>query len=195
VCPVFGGGGGLFSGHGKGGCCNDPCANNCNDNCRPARTRKVWVHCPEYRECPVTVCKKVCVTEAVKCKVNVCKPVWREEKVKVCTYQCVEEKQVVKVTEYETRQVPCKGTRTVRVCVPYEEVVNCCKWVRREVAPKCAPVCAPACPQPAACPTTTNNCCDPCARTGFFSGLRDRFANRGCHSRTRDCCRQTTCCH
>jgi hypothetical protein len=147
------------------------------------RTRKVWVSCPEYRECPVTVCKKVCVTEAVKVKVPVCKVTWKEEKVKVCTYQCVEEKKVVKCVEYVTQKVPCKATRTVRVCVPYEEVVNCCKWVRREVAP--------------ACPTTTS-CNDNCCRQGFFSGLRDRFARNNCCNDscrpTRDCCRTTSCC-
>ena len=195
VQPIFGGfggGGGLFGGHGHrghcGNACADPCATNnaCNDACRPTRTRKVWVSCPEYRECPVTVCKKVCVTEAVKCKVAVCRNEWREEKVKVCTYQCVTEQRTVKVTEYETRKVACKATRTVRVCVPYEETVNCCKWVRREVA------------QPAAaCPTTdcNNACNDNCCRSGLFSRLRDRAAcHTRCHSRSRDCCRTTSCC-
>jgi hypothetical protein len=182
VQPLFGGHGGLFSGHGHG--CNSGCNTGCNDRCAdPCRTRtkKVWVHCPEYRECPVTVCKKVCVTEAVKCKVAVCRNVWKEEKVKVCTYQCVEEKRVVKCTEYETRKVACKATRTVRVCVPCEETVNCCKWVRREVACQpCTTSCAPAC---------NTNCC----RSGLFSRLHDRHACRD-HCNTRDCCRTTSCC-
>jgi len=76
-CPLFGGhgggGGGLFGGHHGNNCCSDACNNSCNNNCRPVKTKKVWVHCPEYRECPVTVCKKVCYTECVKCKVPVCK--------------------------------------------------------------------------------------------------------------------------
>jgi hypothetical protein len=193
VQPLFGhggGGGGLFSGRGHGhhgNGCNDPCANNngCNDVCRPTRTKQVWVHCPEYRECPVTVCKKVCYTECVPCKVAVCKNVWREEKVKVCTYQCVTEQRVVKCTEWETRRVPCKATRTVRVCVPCEEMVNVCRMVRREVAPAPAAPCAQPC---------TNACNDTC-RPGLFSRFhnRDRGCNDGCgnggHHGGRDCCR------
>jgi hypothetical protein len=193
VEPLFGGnGGGLFGGHGHGGsgCCNDPCGNSCNTECcRPARTRKVWVHCPEYKECPVTVCKKVCYTVPTTCKVAVCQNVWKEEKVKVCTYSCVEEKQTVKYTCYETRQVKCQGTRTVRVCVPCESTVTCCRWVRKEVAPACAPTC-------------DNACNTSCGRTGIFSHLRDRFnsgccdsgCNSGCNSgcssgHSRNCCR------
>jgi hypothetical protein len=180
VCPVFGGGnGGLFGGHGHHGGCNSGCGdscgnnNNCCETCRPTRTHQHWVHCPEYRECPVTVCKKVCVTECVKCKVPVCRTTWKEEKVKVCTYQCVEEKRVEKYTCYETRQVACKATRTVRVCVPCEETVNCCRWVQKTV---CRQVpCAPA------CNTSCNNCCE---RGGFFQGLHDRLHNR-------DCCRDS----
>jgi hypothetical protein len=170
VCPVFGGGGGLFSGHGKGGCCNDPCANNCNDNCRPARTRKVWVHCPEYRECPVTVCKKVCYTEAVKCKVCVTRNEYKEQKVKVCTYQCVTENRVVKETCWETRKVPCKATRTVRVCVPCEETVTCCRMVPKTVTRQVP--CAPAC---------SNDCCES-RFGGLFRNLGGRLRSNG------DCC-------
>src|ERR1019366_9050084 len=100
VPALFSGFGGLFSGHGHScgsscGSCDTGCSTGCNDACStPCKTRTVkhWVHCPEYKECPVTVCKKVCVTECVPCKVAVCKNEWREEKVKVCTYQCVEEK-------------------------------------------------------------------------------------------------------
>lgn len=194
VQPLLGGfGGGLFGGHGghgHGNCgdaCSTSCNNACNDACRPTRTRKVWVHCPEYRECPVTVCKKVCVTEAVKCKVAVCKNEWREEKVKVCTYQCVTENQTVKYTCYETRKVACKATRTVRVCVPCEETVNCTKWVRRECAPACAPAtnaCSNACNN--AC--SSNACCD---RGNFLHGLRDRASCFGHSLRNRNCCRET----
>jgi hypothetical protein len=180
--PLFGGHGhgcGLFGGHGHGKSCGDACNTNaCQDTCRPTRTHKVWVHCPEYRECPVTVCKKVCVTENVTCKVAVCQNVWKEEKCKVCTYQCVTENRTVKYTCYETRQVACKATRTVRVCVPCEETVNCTKWVRREVAPTAAPA-AQAC-------TTSNACCE---RQGLLSRLHDRMACHGHGHRNRDCCR------
>lgn len=180
--------GSLFGG------CGDPCkaSKGCDDSCRPARTRKVWVHCPEYKECPVTVCKKVCVTEDVKCKVAVCKKVWKEEQVKVCTIQCVKKERVEKYTVCETKKVPCKGTRTVRVCTPYEQTVTCCKWVKKETT-KQVP-----------CAKSSNNCCE---RAGLLSRLRDRVCNdscnkscdRGCREarepRTRNCCRPaSTCC-
>jgi hypothetical protein len=189
VQPLFGGmgGGGLFSGHGHGGCgnsCNTGCNDSCNNACRPTRTKQCWVHCPEYRECPVTVCKKVCVNECVPCKVAVCRNVWKEEKVKVCTYQCVTEQRVVKCTEYQTRQVPCTATRTVRVCVPCQETVNCCRWVQRPVA--AAPCAAP-------CNNACNNACTDNCRPGLFSRLHNRNScNTGCNTgctTTRDCCR------
>ena len=197
VAALFGGnGGGLFGGHGHGhhGCgdacgtkgCSGACSTSCNDSCARTRTKKVWVNCPEYRECPTTVCKKVCVTECVKCKVAVCKNVMREEKCKVCTYQCVQENRVEKYTVNEQRKVACKATRTVRVCVPYEETVNSCKMVQRTVARQ-VPV--------APCASTSNcgssNSCgnDCCERSGIFSGLRDRLRRNG------DCCRPaSTCC-
>jgi hypothetical protein len=177
VTPLFSGG--LFSGH---GCCSSGCGDACN-TCAPActKTRKVWVHCPEYRECPVTVCKKVCYTECVPCKVAVCKNVWTEEKCKVCKYTCVTEKCIKKVTCYEHRKVKCQVCRTVRVCVPHEECVTCCKWVRREVTRQvpCAPACTDAC---------STSCCP---REGLFSRLRNRC---GCEH-SRDCCRSSGCCN
>jgi hypothetical protein len=179
VQPLFGGGGGgLFSGHGHGCCSNscDPCANSCAPAC--TRTKKCWVHCPEYRECPVTVCKKVPYCEQVHCKVAVCKNEWREEKVKVCKMQCVTENVTRNVTCYETRQVACKATRTVRVCVPHEETVTCCKMVPRTVCRQvpCAPACAPA------CPTSCNDCCE---RAGLLSRIRERHSH--------DCGRSSCC--
>jgi hypothetical protein len=190
VANLFGGG--LFSGHGSHGCCDTGCKKSCGDpckdSCRPTRTRKVWVHCPEYRECPVTVCKKVCVTEAVKCKVAVCKQEWKTEKVKVCTYQCVEEKRVEKYTCWETRKVACKGTRTVRVCTPYEETVTCCRMVPKTVT-KQVP-CRTACTN--ACPPRRDRCCESrtacCPREGFGTRLRNKLR---CNS---DCGRSTSCC-
>jgi hypothetical protein len=116
---------GLFGGHNN--CC-DPCANSC---CQ-TRTHRVWVHCPEYCETPYTVCKRVCVQVPTTCKVAVCKQVWTECPVQVCTYQCVTEQRVEKYTCMVTRQVPCTYTKTVRVCVPYEETVTCCRMVQRQ---------------------------------------------------------------
>jgi hypothetical protein len=191
VTPLFSG---LFSGHGHSCCssgcstgCSDGCSSSCAPSCAPTRTRKVWVHCPEYKECPVTVCKKVCVTVPTTCKVAVCKNEWREEKVKVCKFQCVEEKCVKKVTCYERRQVACKATRTVRVCVPHEETVTCCKMVPRTVTRQvpCAPACNNAC--------TTNSCGsgECCERQGLLSRLRERRSH--CHESSRDCCRPACC--
>ena len=187
---TFGGGsgGGLFGGHGHGccekSCSKDPCgkASACNDSC--GRTRKVWVSCPEYKCCPTTVCKKKCVTEAVKCKVAVCKHTWKEEKVKVCKMTCVEEKKVVKCTVWETKKVACKAERTVRKCVPYTETVNCCKWVQKTVTRQ-----VPC--NNASSSSASNACCD-------RASLRDRLRrcndactpDRGCrHHRERDCCK------
>jgi hypothetical protein len=182
VTPLFGGGSGLFSGHGHS-CCSSGCSTGCSDACAPAcKTRKVWVHCPEYRECPVTVCKKVCVTECVKCKVAVCKNVWTEEKCKVCKFQCVTEKCVKKVTTYEHRKVKCQVCHTVRVCVPHEETVTCCKLVPKTVTRQvpCAPACTNAC---------SNSCCP---REGLLSRLKDRFGSCGC-GHSRDCSRPACC--
>jgi hypothetical protein len=191
VPALFSGfGGGLFSGHGSacGSSCGNSCNTGCNDACSsnacstPCKTRTVkhWVHCPEYKECPVTVCKKVAVCEAVKCKVAVCKNVWVEEKVKVCTYQCVTEQQKVKHTVYVKKSVPCTATRTVRVCVPYEETVTACKLVPKTVTRQVACAPAPACGNSSSC-----NSCNSCESEGLFSRLRDRLRHNG------DCCRES----
>jgi hypothetical protein len=190
ACQLFSGG--LFSGHGHGrGCndsCNDSCRNghrdDCRDDCRPARTRKVWVYCPQYECCPVKVCKRVCVEECVKCRVPVCRNEWREQRVKVCTYQCVPEQRTEKYCEYTTRQVPCKVTRQVRVCVPREETVTCTRMVPRTVTREVA------CPAPARhaeCrPARHADCNDSCRR-----GCGDRghgwFRNNGGCCRSNDC--------
>jgi len=180
-----------FGGHGHKSNSCDPCADQCATKCPRMKTKKVWVNCPEYRECPVTVCKKVCYTECVKCKVAVCRPEWREEKCKVCTYQCVTENRVEKCTVYVSRQVPSKATRTVRVCVPYEECVTCCKMVPRTVTRQvadysCANTCTSTC-NTSCCETTT--CCS--------APKHSRFGGR-CHGHKRsnsDCCRPTSCCN
>ena len=178
--------GGLFGGHGHNhGGCADSCNNACNNNCGHARTHKVWVYCPQYECCPTKVCKKVCVEEKVKCKVPVCKTEWKEEKVKVCTYECKEEKRTEKYTECETRKVPCKVTRTVRVCVPHEETVTCTRMVRREV---CREVpCAPA---------AHTRCHDSC-RQSLCDRLHDslgRMHGNGCRHRD-SCDHRDSCCH
>jgi len=167
--------GGLFSGgHGhKGNGCNDCC----NDSCRPTRTRKVWVHCPEYRECPYTVCKKVCYTVCVPCKVPVCRTEWREERVKVCTYQCVTENRVEKCTVYVTRRVPCKATRTVRVCVPCEEMVTCCRMVPRTVTRQVADT---------TCDTGCQTSC--CSSGNWFGRMRHNRCNSDCNRGCGSCC-------
>ncbi len=119
-----------FRGHGHhGGDCCDPCAQPCQEY--RVRTHKHWVHCPEYCEQPYTVCKKVCVQVPTVCKVAVCRQVWEDVTCQVCTYQCVTEQRTEKYTVNVVRQVPCKATRTVRVCVPYEETVTCCRMVQR----------------------------------------------------------------
>jgi len=193
VCPLFGGGGGLFSGHGHGcGSSCGGCDTGCNDSCRPTRTRKVWVSCPEYQECPVTVCKKVAYCVPTTCKVAVCRNEWREEKVKVCTYQCVTEQCTKKVTCWETRQVAYKACRTVRVCVPCTETVTCCKLVPRTV---CRQVpCAPACNTTSCGSSCGNSCGNDCCNTGghFGGRLRGAFSGFGC-GHSRDCSRPTCC--
>ncbi len=197
---IGGGLGGLLGGHGHnhGSACADPCktacpdtakSNSCPTACR-THTVKHWVCCPEYRDCPVTVCKKVCVTEAVKCKVAVCKQECREEKVKVCTYQCVTENVVQKYTAYETKKVTTKATRTVRVCVPYEETVTCYRLVPRAVTPPATTACSPTANCREACGTNTN-----CCRENRLASLLNRVRcvgdnlrhNAGCGHRTSSC--------
>jgi len=139
--------------------CN-PCA------CPHTVSKKCWVSCPEYVSCPVTKCQKVCVQKPVVCKVNVCKPVWKEEQVQVCSYRCVEKKVTQKYNVTETRKVPCKVTRTVRVCVPYEETVTCCRMVPRVVERQVAECCE-------------TTCCSPC---------RSCCRSRGGLCHRRNCC-------
>jgi hypothetical protein len=152
----------FFGGH-KSDCC-DPCATSCGT----VRTHRVWVHCPEYCETPHTVCKKVCTMVPTTCKVKVCRQVSETVPVQVCTYQCVNEQRVEKYTVMVPRQVPCQVTRTVRVCVPYETTVTCCRMVQRcrtvEVA------CAPAC---------TTSCCDTCGHSRRF--FRGHGSSCGCN--------------
>ncbi|MCI0642416.1 MAG: hypothetical protein L0Y72_02620 [Gemmataceae bacterium] len=116
--------------------CFHRCCDSCDhSNCgrRPETrtvTRRCWVHCPEYRDCPTTVCKRVCVETPVKVKVPVTKQVWSEVQVQVCQ-QFQEEKRVEKVTVCVPKQEKYKAVRTVRVCVPYETEVTMTRMVQR----------------------------------------------------------------
>ena len=150
--------------------CCDPCDPCCKEPEHRTTTRKKWVHCPEYVECPVTVCKKVCYQVPVTCKVAVCKQVWTEETCKVCTWNCVTENRVEKYTVCVARQVACKVTRTVRVCVPHEEEVTCTRMVARTVTREV--------PAGDCCATS---CCDPCGKPkhSFFSRFK-RNNDCGC---------------
>ncbi len=178
ACGLFGGGL-LGGGHGHNNCC-DPCANSC---CVPTRMKKVWVNCPEYRECPVTVCKKVCTMVPTTCKVACCTPCWTDVTCQVCTYKCVTKQVVQKYTCYETRSVPCTATRTVRCCVPYEVDVCCTRWVTRQVCKQvpCAPACETSC-----CTSSCNDCCTTsCCKPKLFGG--GLFSGLGG-------CRHNSCC-
>lgn len=162
-------------------CCSnpcDPCAPQC---CTKTRTKKRWVHCPEYQYCPQTVCKKVCVNVPTVCKVPVCKQVWEECDVNVCRHDRVETKRTVKYTVCVAKQVSCKATRTVRVCVPCEEEVTCTRMVARTVertvpADTCAPACGSSC---------SSSCCEPCHTSCCGSGKSRGSRLRG-HGH---CCR------
>jgi hypothetical protein len=171
----------LFGGH-KNNCC-DPCGSCCT----PMKMKKVWVNCPEYRECPVTVCRKVCTMVPTTCKVCVRTPCWSEVQCQVCTYQCVPRQVCQKYTCYETRQVPCTATRMVRVCVPYETTVCCTRWVTKQVCRQ-VPCCENTCCNTTStccnntCNTGCNTCCNTCCTTSCCKPKR-------CHkSRCNSCC-------
>jgi len=183
ACGLFSGGGLFGGGHGHNNCC-DPCGSSC----QPMRMKKVWVNCPEYRECPVTVCRKVCTMVPTTCKVACCTPVWSEVTCQVCTYKCVTRQVTQNYTCYETRSVPCTATRTVSVCVPYTVNVCCTRWVTRQVTRQvpCAPACETTC-----CNTTSSccntSCCDSCCTSRchkpLFGGFGGRLRGNSC------CCR------
>jgi hypothetical protein len=151
--------------------------NSCDPCCQPCpktRTHRVWVHCPVYECCPVTVCRKVCEKVPYTVCVPVCKTVMTQQQVQVCSYKCVEERRVEKYTCNVMRQVPCKATRTVRVCVPCEETVTCCRMVQRCVTRQVP--CEPCC---------TTTCCTPCCDTDCCSSRHHR---RGHGHRSNGCC-------
>jgi hypothetical protein len=148
--------------------CCDPCDPCCSKQPETRTvTRKKWVCCPEYQECPVTVCKKVPYQVPTTCRVPVCRQVWSECQVNVCTYQCIPETRVEKYTVCVAHKVPCKYTRTVRVCVPHEEEVTCTRMVARTVTRE-VPV--------NACETT---CCSSGGARGLFTRFH-RSSDCGC---------------
>jgi hypothetical protein len=170
-----GGGGGLFGGHGhrnRGGDCCEPCP-PCPP---PTRTVKVWVPCRVTEQVPVTCCKKVCTMVPTTCRVTVNRTEWREQTCQVCTYQCVTENRVEKYTVCVTRQIPCQGTRTVRVCVPCQETYQACRMVSRCVARQIADTCCSS-PCNDCCPT---DCCGSGRGHGLFGGkFGGLFGGRG----------------
>jgi hypothetical protein len=175
----------LFShvGHGCGKGCGDPCG-GCETSCAPCpRTKRVWVHCPEYEDCcetkmvkccesypvckQVTVCRPKCVTET--CPVTVCKrvPVTKQVQCTVC--KCVPQCHQETYTCCVPKCVPYQACRKVCVCVPCTETVTCCRMVCKQVAKEvCEAPCAPTC-----CET---QCCKRWDFGGHFRGL----FNKGC---------------
>jgi len=158
---------------------------HCGSCCEPVKCcrevcRKVWVRCPEYECCPVTVCKKVKVCETVVCKVAVCKTVCEDVQVQVCVTKCVPECRTETFCVNVCRQVPCTGTRTVRVCVPYEETVTCTRMVQRQVCREVADNCGNGC---GSCDSGCNSCGHGHRVGGLFQGLF------GGHRSNGDCCR------
>ncbi len=151
--------------------CCDPCSPCCKEPETRTVSHKKWVSCPEYKECPVTVCKKVCVQTPVTCKVAVCKKVWCEQTVKVCSYQCVTENRVEKYTVCVEHKVPCKVNRTVRVCVPHEEEVTCTRMVNRCVNREVPVSTCNTCGTAANSCNTCNTCNDGCGKEkhSFFA--------------------------
>lgn len=147
--------------------CKDDCE---GDHCQRTRTKKVWVHCPVYVDCPVTKCVKVCTLKPVVKQVKVCHMVCKEVQVTVCRHRCVTEQVPETVMIRQVHRVPCKAVRYERVCIPYEETVWCTRLVprMREVEVEEAVGCCTPCCRP----------CEPCCP-------------RACHGlrfRQHDCC-------
>jgi len=122
------------------GCC-DPCA--C---CQCCEYKQVWCPCMVCETCPVTCCKKVCVT--TPCQVKVCcyQNVQKTVQVPVCHTRCVQEMKTVTCNVCVNRMVPTQCTRTVCHCVPVQEMVTVC-------------VCVPKCVQKT---IPVSSCCAPC---------------------------------
>jgi hypothetical protein len=165
----------------------DPC-NPCGNSCTPTRTKRVWVHCPEYqdccetkmvkswecvpRTCQVTVCKPQCVTETVQ--VNVCKCVAQCRQVQCTVNKCVAQTCQETYTCCVPKCVAYQATRKVAHCVPCTENVTCCRMVCRQVAKTVAD-----------CNPCETSCCETkcCKSFDFGSKLRGMFSKGcGCNS-------------
>jgi hypothetical protein len=128
--------------HRHNDCCCEPAP------CPATKTVKCWVPCMVTEQCPVTCCKKVCYEVPVKTTVTVCKTEIRQEKFQVCTYKCVPVTKTECYTVNVSKCVPYQATRTVQVCVPFQEVVTCTRMVSRTVTrevPVTTCEAAPAC--------------------------------------------------
>ncbi len=163
------------------------CSDCCTACCTPGkcRTRKVWVDCPVYVDCPKTVCKKVCEMVPTKCLVRCCRTEVREEACQVCCCKCVEEKVVQKCLVCVCRKVPCKATRCCCVCVPCEETVTCTRLVPRVVSRQVA--CEP-------CPPCCTSCCRPCC-TSHCTPCCQPCCTPCCRSSCSGLCFRQSCCH
>ncbi|HXG12478.1 MAG TPA: hypothetical protein VNK04_22170 [Gemmataceae bacterium] len=124
------------------------CGKDCCD-CPRTKIEKVWVKCPVWVEQCVTCLERVCEYRPVTCKVTVYRKELRQEVCQVTCCKCVPETRCETYTVMVERKVPYQATRTVCVCVPYQETVTLTRLVPRVVekevcvAACCAPCCAP----------------------------------------------------
>lgn len=120
---------------------------DCCEPCPPSncRTVKVWVPCKVTIQCPETRCRRVCTMVQHKCQVTVCKMVPKQVTVQVCRTRCIPETRTETYTCCVARMVPYQACRQVRVCVPYQETVTCCRMVPRTVTREVPVAVANAC--------------------------------------------------
>jgi hypothetical protein len=156
------------------GCCEECCA-----PCCPPRTKtvKCWVPCKVWEQVPCTTYERVCESRPVTRQVCTYKTVSRQVPYQVTCCRCVPEQRTESYTVMVSRCVPFQATRTVSVCVPYQQTVTCCRMVCHEVERP-----APACGCGGCCETT---CCKPAHRCHHHLGC---FHHRGC-------CGAGSCCN
>jgi len=158
------------------------CCDCCEPCCVAMKEVKVWVPCPTVEQCQVTCMKRECVQVPVTCRVCTYKQEVRQEQVQVCSYKCVPVQHTETYTCVSYRTVPFQATRTVAVCVPYQETYTATRMVARTVnrevsecgAPaSCGASCGSSCGEASCCPTTcckvkkkhchkSKGCCDSC---------------------------------
>jgi hypothetical protein len=165
-------------------CCCE--CNSCCEECpAPTRTKKVWCSCWVTEQCPTTCCRKVCTMVPEKVCVRVCRPVYKTVTCQETVCTCVAKHRVVTENVCVRRMVPVQATRTVRVCVPFQETVTCCRMVPRVVTRQVPCAVANAC--------CANVCCEehaPRCHRRLFGGLWGHHHNEcdgcgegcgGCH--------------